>query len=90
MTDFVKRIQVLATAFVTWAVYASAVVTAALVELEPYKDVPYVGVVAKWGGVAVSALAAAVAIVRRVTTVPVPERGLLPEQPAQDSFWGTS
>lgn len=87
MTDFIKRVQVIATAFVTWAVFASAVVSAALVELEPYQDVPYVGVAIKWGGVAVSAIAAAVAVVRRVSTVPVPERGVLP-QPAQNSFWG--
>lgn len=92
VSNVVERVKVLATTFVTWAVIASATISAALVELEPYKDVEYVGVAIKWGGVAVSALAVAVAIVRRVTPVPEVERGVLPVERSasvseQGTFW---
>lgn len=88
MTEFVQRVRVLVTNVVPWLVYLSTALSTVLVELEPYKDVAFVGVLAKWGGVAVSAIAAAVLIARRVTEVPVPERGLLPQEP-QQSFWET-
>lgn len=101
MSKFVERVKVLATTFVTYAVVASAVVSAAVVAAEPFSHVEYVGTAVKYGGVALSALASAVSIVRRVTTVPVELRGVLvPDDPdlymqvddldgpADAEFWG--
>lgn len=78
MSKFVDRIKVLASSFVTWLVALGAIVNAALIELEPYRNVEVVGVLLKWGGVAASIIAVAVAIVRGVVRVGDPElRGLL-------------
>src|SRR5262245_33687168 len=78
MTSSIARLKVLFTAFPTYAQIASVALAAALVELEPYSGVPYVGVVLKWGGIAAGVLAAAWRVVRRVSEVPESERGLLP------------
>lgn len=87
MTDFVRRLKVLFTAFPTYAQILSVGITAALVEAEPYKDVEYVGVGVKWGGMALAGLTFAWRVVRSVQAVPEDERGLLPPPPAQGDFW---
>ena len=100
ITNLVERAKVLATAFVTYAVVAATVLSAALVAAEPFKDVQYVGVAVQYGGVALAALASAISIVRRVTVVPAELRGVLvPSDPdlydqvddldhPDDEFWG--
>jgi hypothetical protein len=67
---FLDRVAVLAKTAVTYLVIASGIVTTILATV----DIP---VVTQWGGVALTWIAAAISIIRRVTPVPAEERGLV-------------
>lgn len=78
MRELWERTKTLFGSFVTYAVIGTAAVSAAVAELEPYAHIGPVAVAIKAGVAAVSAVTAAVVIVRKVTQVVDDHVGLLP------------
>lgn len=87
MTGFVKRVRVLLRAAPTWLVGAAIVVSSFSEEVGS-RFPGSSDEIAAVAGPVLAGIAAAVAIVRRVTPVVAAERGLLPVEPVDDAFGG--
>jgi hypothetical protein len=90
-TNFAKRVSVVLKAAPTWLLAASTAITITSEELVKLLPDTWDEQVVRWAAVATGAIAAAVAIIRRVSPVLPDERGLLPppgrhEEPAYDEF----
>lgn len=71
MNDLTERAKVILKAAVAWLLVAQVILQTIIVQV----DIP---VVAQYGGQALTLIAGAVLIIRRVTPVPSDERGILP------------
>jgi hypothetical protein len=81
MSELLAKVRVILKAWPTWAAAFTAVLGVVAAEVIPLLP-EQVGVrVAGWVAVALSVIAAATAVVRRVTPVLPAERGVLPPPP---------
>lgn len=88
MNDFLARVQVMATTFVTWAVIVSAGLSGAAAALQSTEGVPGAAKAAAWLTAALGAVGNAIRIVRSVTPVAPEQRGILPpEKPPLVVLW---
>lgn len=78
MTNLLTRIHTLSTAAVFWLGLIGMILTVTLRELEQYPDDPAIAAVVGVLGPVLTGLGTIILIVRRVTEVIEPERGLLP------------
>lgn len=79
LLDLAAKARVVARAAVTYLVVAVAILTFAIDELAPLAPgSPIVEEIVRVLGIAVSVIAGAVSIIRRVTPVAAPDRGVLP------------
>jgi hypothetical protein len=79
MTEFIARVKVVLSAAVTWLVVASSVVTVFADEIAPIIPAPWSERASAIAVTVLGVLAAAIAIIRRVSPVLPDERGILPQ-----------
>lgn len=86
LSDLIARARVIATALVTWLVVISAILVQVSNELGAVAGLP------EWLlpalGKAIAVIGVAILIIRRVTVVPLAERGVLPADPHKTSNIG--
>jgi len=93
VSDFLARVKVVATTFVTYAVLVSSVVSGVVATLQANSDIDGTAGVASWGVTVLAWLGSAIVIARNVAQVAPGERGLLPQAPQnaeQQRFWNGS
>lgn len=76
MATLAEKARITVNSVVSWAVFATVVLTAVMSEVQDADWFPesWAGEVLKWGAILVGALGAAIRVLKKVT--PVPEEGL--------------
>lgn len=79
MNETISKARVILSQAVTYLVFAGLLLNILVEELGDFADNPAVGWVIRVAGSAIVVVGVAASIIRRVTTVSVEERGILPK-----------